>query len=185
MYGLDNVQYDHIHILRYHILCDRKKVWWSILQTFRKCVYQVSVIFLQLHYCCFWLTLRPSSLALTLHAVVWHHSTIAVVGVAQRPKSFLAYVSRPWAVCQICGHFQSLLCVTHFETSWELQGHLWRQRIQEEEEHDSAGITGFVYYLTVCNSCFSRCFCLDMYFDAIWLSWILQIEQITTQWYTK
>ena len=144
---------------------------------------EVSVIFLQLQYCCFWLTLRPSSLALTLHAVVWHHSTIAVVGVAQRPKSFLAYVSRPWAVCQICGHFQSLLCVTHFETSWKLQGHLWRQRIQEEEEHDSAGITGFVYYLTVCNSCFSRCFCLDMYFDAIWLSWILQIEQITTQWY--
>ena len=61
---------------------------------------EVSVIFLQLHYCCFWLTLRPSSLALTLHAVVWHHSTIAVVGVAQRPKSFLAYVSRPCAVCQ-------------------------------------------------------------------------------------
>ena len=144
---------------------------------------EVSVIFLQLHYCCFWLTLRPSSLALTLHAVVWHHSTIAVVGVAQRPKSFLAYVSRPWTVCQICSHFQSLFCVTHFETSWELQGHLWRQRIQEEEEHDSAGITGFVYYLTVCNSCFSRCFCLDMYFDAIWLSWILQIEQITTQRY--
>ena len=77
------------------------------------------------------------------------------------PKSFLAYVSRPWAVCQICG----LLFVTHFETSWELQRHLWRQRIQEEEEeHDSAGITGFGYYLTVCNSCFSRCFCLDMRF---------------------